>query len=48
MEKNAYTEKEVFEKPTVEIIVFATEDVITTSGGGFMGIWDEELPEAEF
>ncbi len=37
-----------FVMPTAEIIVFDTEDVITTSGGGFFGEWDDNLPEIDF
>lgn len=33
--------------PTAEIIIFDTEDVITTSGG-FFGEWDDNLPEIDF
>ncbi len=37
-----------FVMPKAEIIVFDTEDVITTSGGGFYGDWDVDLPEIDF
>ncbi len=40
--------KQPFVPPTMEVIVFHTEDIITTSGGvrgGFEGEWDLDIPE---
>lgn len=37
-----------FVMPKAEIVAFDTEDVITTSGGGFYGDWDVDLPEIDF
>lgn len=48
MDKKKVPENEPFETPKVEIIMFQTEDVITTSGGGFIGDWDNDLPQQEF
>ncbi len=37
--------KQPFVPPTVEVIILATEDIITTSnnGGGFEGEWDRNI-----
>ncbi len=40
--------KNEFVMPKAEITLFESEDVITTSGGGFTGEWDSSIPGAEF
>ncbi len=40
--------KQEFEMPTAEIVMFETEDVITTSGGAFTGEEDVDLPIIDF
>ncbi len=41
--------KNEFVMPKVEITLFESEDVITTSGGGFIANeWDSNLPGKEF
>ncbi len=37
--------KQPFVPPTCEMILFECEDVITASGGGFEGEWDNDIPE---
>ncbi len=39
--------KQPFVPPTMEVIVFQTEDILTISGerGGFEGEWDLDIPE---
>ncbi len=36
-----------FVMPKAEVIVFDDSDVITTSGGGFPGDWDVDLPKID-
>lgn len=41
------TDNKDFEMPMAEIVIFDTEDVITTSGG-FYGEWDLDIPNIDF